>query len=128
MYRAAEEWQPDVVVVDPMTNLLSVGTQTDVRTMLTRMIDFLKLRGITAMFISLTPGGHDPHTSEALISSLMDTWILMRADVTDGRRRRWIDVLKSRGMPHSDVVREFLFTDHGIDLLPEPDSNVPVSR
>jgi circadian clock protein KaiC len=128
MHRAVEQLRPSVVVIDPMTNLLNVGTAIDVRTMLTRMIDFLKVHGITAMFTSLTAAGHDPETSETMISSLMDTWVLTLAEVDGGRRRRWINVLKSRGMPHSDMVREFRFTDHGIDVRPDPSSGQPAGE
>jgi len=118
MHRAVEQFRPDVVIVDPMTNLLSVGTQVDVRAMLTRMIDFLKTRGITALFTSLTPAGAPLDSTETAISSLMDTWVMMTSEEVDRRRRRWISVLKSRGMPHSDEVREFRFSEHGINLLP----------
>ena len=76
MHRAVEELRPDVVVIDPMTNLLAVGTQIDVRAMLTRMIDFLKMQDITALFTSLTPARPDLETTETLISSLMDSWVL----------------------------------------------------
>jgi circadian clock protein KaiC len=117
MHRAIEAFDPDVVVVDPMTNLLTVGTAADVRTMLTRLIDFLKGRGITALFTSLAPAGQSPD-GEGTISSLMDAWVVMSADVEGRRRRRWINVLKARGVPHSDDVREFRFTDHGMQLLP----------
>jgi circadian clock protein KaiC len=120
MHRAVEQFQPDVVVVDPMTNLLVAGTPSDVRAMLTRMIDFLKTRQITAMFTSLTTGGSGLDSTETAISSLMDTWISLTTEEADRRRRRWVSVLKSRGMPHSDEVREFRFTDHGLDILPTP--------
>jgi len=119
MHRAVDQLRPDVVIIDPMTNLLTIGTQVDVRAMLTRMIDFLKTRGITALFTSLTPGGTPLDSTETVISSLMDTWVMMTTEEVDRRRRRWISVLKSRGMPHSDEVREFRFSDHGIALLPE---------
>ena len=85
-----ERFRPDVVVVDPMTNLLTVGTPTDVRAMLTRIIDFLKTRGITAMFTRLMSGDAEMATTETMISSLIDTWILMTqrvsatAGATDG--------------------------------------------
>jgi circadian clock protein KaiC len=118
MHRLVEEWRPDVVVVDPMSNLLSVGTQTDVRAMLTRMIDFLKMRNTTALFTSLTSGGLELEATQAMISSLMDTWVLTTREAIERRHRRWIYVLKSRGMPHSDEMREFRFTDEGIDILP----------
>ena len=91
------------------------------------MIDYLKMQGITALFTSLTGAGAGVETSEAMISSLMDAWLLTVAEVSDGRRRRWINVLKSRGMPHSDVVREFRFSDNGIDVLAEQGPASPVS-
>jgi circadian clock protein KaiC len=116
MHRTVEQLRPEVVVIDPMTNLLMVGTQIDVRAMLTRMIDFLKMRGITALFTSLTPAGTELQTTEAMISSLMDTWILATTDTIDRQRQRWLYVLKSRGMAHSDEMRSFRFTDHGIEL------------
>lgn len=123
MHRTVEDFRPSVVVVDPMTNLLSVGTTTDVGTMLTRMVDFLKGQGITAVFTSLTSAGHAHGTSEGTVSSLMDTWLLTLAELDDRQRRRWLNVLKSRGMAHSDVLREFRFTSHGIEVLPELNGN-----
>lgn len=127
MHHTVETFDPDVVVVDPITNLMAVGTDRDVRSMLTRLIDFLKTRGVTAMFASLTSSGGDADTTETLISSLMDTWLLVTADTVHDRRIRKLHVLKSRGMPHSDEVRTFNFTSHGIELLP-PNSARPRSR
>ena len=118
MHNAVEIHDPDVVVVDPITNLMAVGSHTDVRSMLTRLIDFLKNRGVTAMFASLTGGEHNLETTETLISSLMDTWILVAVDTQHDQRQRKLYVLKSRGMAHSDEVRPFRFTSHGIELLP----------
>lgn len=119
MHHAVELFEPDVAVIDPVTNLLAVGTQADVRSMLTRMIDFLKMQGITAMFTSLTTPTQTLEHTESLISSLMDTWILVSIDTLDDRRHRRLYVLKSRGMPHSDQVRPFRFSSKGIELLPE---------
>ncbi len=118
MHRAVERFRPDVVVIDPMTNLLTVGTQIDVRAMLTRMIDFLKMQNVTALFTSLTSAGVDVETTETMISSLMDTWILTTLELFERRRHRWMNVLKSRGMAHSDEMREFRITSGGIDILP----------
>jgi circadian clock protein KaiC len=120
MHREVEQFRPDVVVIDPITNLLAVGTQIDVRTMLTRIIDFFKVGQITAVFTSLTFAGSDLETTQVVISSLMDTWILTTAKTTGRRRHRWLYVLKSRGMAHSDYVHEFRFTDRGIDILASP--------
>jgi circadian clock protein KaiC len=116
MHQAVDSFRPDVVVMDPITNLLAVGTTIDVRSMLTRVIDFLKSRCITAMFTSLTSPDHPMEHTETLISSLMDTWILVGTRLEGQHRVRQLYVLKSRGMPHSDEVREFRFTSHGIDL------------
>jgi circadian clock protein KaiC len=120
MHRAVERLQPSVVVVDPMTNLLTVGTQVDVRAMLTRLIDFLKGRTITALFTSLTSAGSELQTTETMISSLMDTWVLTALEEAQRRRHRWLYVLKSRGTAHSPDMREFQITDHGIRILPAP--------
>ena len=117
LHRAVEQFRPDVVIVDPVTNLLMVGTQTEVRAMLTRIIDFLKMKSITALFTSLTPAGSETASTETMISSLMDTWILTTTQQVDRRYHRWIDVLKSRGMAHSDETREFRITSEGIDIL-----------
>ncbi|MDF3019681.1 MAG: putative circadian clock protein KaiC [Steroidobacteraceae bacterium] len=121
MHHAVETVDPDVVVVDPITNLMTVGSNADVRSMLTRLIDFLKTRGVTAMFASLTSSTQVAETTEALISSLMDSWVLVAADTEGNRRSRKLYVLKSRGMQHSDEVRHFMFTSHGIELLPSED-------
>jgi circadian clock protein KaiC len=118
MHQAVEMAKPDVVIVDPITNLMAVGTNTDVRSMLTRVIDFLKMRGVTALFTSLTSSQSSLEETESMISSLMDTWILVAADTVEHQRYRKLYVLKSRGMPHSDEVRGFRFTSHGIELLP----------
>jgi circadian clock protein KaiC len=109
-------FQPSVVVVDPVTNLLMVSTQNEVRSMLTRLVDFLKTQEITAMFTSLTAAGA-LEASEADVSSLMDTWLLLKNIEVGGERNRALYVLKSRGMEHSNQIREFLLTDDGLRLL-----------
>ncbi len=116
IHRAVEEFKPVVVIADPITNLISVGRQAEVRSMLTRLIDFLKDEQITALFTSLTSGGDSLEQSEVGISSLMDTWMVLRDMESDGERNRGIMILKSRGMAHSNQIREFLLTDHGIAL------------
>jgi circadian clock protein KaiC len=118
MHQTVESFDPAVVVVDPITNLMAVGSHTDVRSMLTRLIDFLKTRGVTALFASLTHSNGADEGTETLISSLMDSWIMVSADTVDDQRHRKLYVLKSRGMAHSDEVRSFRFTSHGIQLLP----------
>jgi circadian clock protein KaiC len=125
MHHAVEMFEPDVVVIDPITNLMAVGTQMDVRAMLTRVIDFLKSRGVTAMFTSLASGTEPIEHTETLISSLMDTWIMVAVQSDGTHRRRQICVLKSRGMPHSDELRSFRFTAKGIDI--DAPARVPVA-
>jgi circadian clock protein KaiC len=115
-HKSISSFQPDVVVVDPVTNLTVVATQYEVRSMLTRVVDFLKTREITAVFTSLTAGGGSPEASEAAVSSLMDTWLRLESIPVGGERNRTLYVLKSRGMDHSNQIREFVITDHGLQL------------
>jgi circadian clock protein KaiC len=117
MQRAVRDFQPAVTVADPVTNLLTVGTQNDVRSMLTRVIDYIKSQGITGLFTSLTPGSKELEETDAGISSLMDTWIVLFFDEDNRKRRRWLSVLKSRGMAHSNSVREYMLTDRGLQVL-----------
>ena len=117
MHRAVRDFNPMVTVTDPITNLLTVGTQSDVRSMLTRIIDYLKMQTITGLFTSLTPGSREFEATDAVISSLMDTWIVLSTHEENRKRRRWLSVLKSRGMFHSNSVREYMLTDHGLRLL-----------
>ena len=117
MQRAVRDFKPAVTVADPVTNLLTVGTQNDVRSMLTRVIDYLKSQGITGLFTSLTPGSKELEETDAGISSLMDTWVVLLINEEHRRRRRWLSVLKSRGMAHSNSVREYMLTDHGLQVL-----------
>jgi len=117
-HRLVSEFEPEIVILDPITNLVTVGTTNSVRSMLTRMIDFFKSRQITALMTSLA-GAALPslETSNAQISSLVDTWLLLRELEADGERNRGLYVLKSRGMAHSNQVREFRLTDQGIELI-----------
>jgi circadian clock protein KaiC len=110
-------FKPGIVIVDPMTNLLQVSTLNEVRSMLTRLVDFLKTQGITAIFTSMTLAGGSLEANEADVSSLMDTWILLKAVEVGGERNRALYVLKSRGMEHSNQIREFVLTNDGLELL-----------
>ena len=116
MHQVVASFRPTVAVLDPVTNLMSVGTYADVQAMLTRMIDHLKTENVTAMLTSLMPGLTEIERTETTISSLMDTWIVLANDDVGGRHRRGLYVLKSRGMPHSNELREFVLTDSGLDL------------
>lgn len=117
MHHVVADFRPSVTVIDPVTNLMTVGTLADVQAMLTRMIDHLKTENITAMLASLTPGQTDVERTETTISSLMDTWIVLANEEVGGRHRRGLYVLKSRGMAHSNELREFVLTDQGLHLL-----------
>jgi len=117
IHRLVDETKPKVLVVDPVTNLNAVGTDVEVKSTLTRLIDLLKTRGITALFTSLTGDYAHAGHSEIGISSLMDTWILLRNLEHNGERNRGLYVLKARGMTHSNQIREFILTDHGVDLI-----------
>jgi circadian clock protein KaiC len=116
MHRMIEEQRPRVVLVDPISNLISVGTSIEVRAMLARLIDFMKVRRTTALFTSLTSDEILPE-ADIGISSFMDTWIVLRNIEWNGERTRTLNVLKSRGMAHSNQVREFLLTNKGLKIL-----------
>jgi len=117
MHRVIRQYQPRMVVVDPISNLAEAGALRDATTMLTRLIDHLKLEQITGILTSLTKGSEQREETEIGISSLIDTWLLLRSIELGGERNRGLYVLKSRGMPHSNQIREFVLTARGIDLL-----------
>lgn len=116
IYRFVRDFDPAFAVVDPVTNLGAAGTDYAAQGMLLRLIDFLKSRKITVLMTSLTSGGSALEKTDANISSLVDTWILLREIEKDGERHRGLYVLKSRGMAHSNEVRAFHLTDKGIRL------------
>lgn len=116
MLREIDRFEPRSVVVDPVTSLITAGTTTDTAAMLTRLVDLIKGKGITGCFMSLTRGGNATEATEVGLSSLMDTWLLVRDLENNGERNRGLYVLKSRGMHHSNQVREFLITPEGIRL------------
>ena len=118
IHKTIISFKPDVVILDPITNLVSVGGINEVKFMLTRLIDYLKINKITAMFSALTiPSGNNLELTEEGISSLMDTWIMVRDVEGIGERNRGVFVIKSRGMAHSNQVREFIITSQGVKLL-----------
>ena len=116
-HKCIANFQPSVVVVDPVTNLLIASSLNEVRSMLTRLVDFLKTQRITAIFTSLTEAGGALEASEANVSSLMDTWLLLKSIEVGGERNRALYVLKSRGMEHSNQIREFVLTNDGLRML-----------
>lgn len=118
MHDAVRGFHPSVVVVDPISNLALDRNTSEVKPTLMRLIDFLKRQQITTLFTSLTAGGGEtPEDTQLGVSSLMDTWLLLRNVEFNGERNRTIYVLKSRGMAHSNQVREFVLSDRGIDLV-----------
>ncbi|MEI6560292.1 MAG: circadian clock protein KaiC [Rhodospirillaceae bacterium] len=116
MHKAVEAIKPSVVVVDPLNAFISGNNALDVKAMLVRLIDFLKHRGITALFTSLTSGGNPMEGTDTEVSSLIDSWLILRDIETSGERNRGLMILKSRGMAHSNQIREFKLTDEGIVL------------
>lgn len=112
-----EEFQPTIVVIDPLTNLTAIASEMEVKSMLVRLIDYLKMKNITALFTSLTSGSHDERTSEVGVSSLMDTWLLVHNIENNGERNRGLYIMKARGIAHSSQVREFLLSTQGIRLV-----------
>ncbi len=117
MHKGVAELAPSAVVIDPVSNLVGAATADEAHLMLVRLIDFLKSKGITAVLTSLSRGGETIERTDVNVSSIVDTWILLKHIEHDGERNRGLYVLKSRGMSHSNQIREFFITDHGIELL-----------
>jgi circadian clock protein KaiC len=117
MFKEIVAFRPSVVVIDPITSLLAAGSNHETKGMVTRLIDFLKAEQITSLFTSLTHGGQALEQSEIAMSSLMDAWLLLQDFEGNGERNRLLYVLKSRGMAHSNQVREFLIGNRGIDVV-----------
>ncbi len=114
-----KEFEPTTIIIDPISNLITVGSEHEVRSMLVRLIDMLKAHNITALFTSLNKQTDNfrPDLAEESVSSLVDTWITVRDMEGIGERNRGIFIIKARGMGHSNQVREFVITNHGIELL-----------
>ena len=111
------QFKPSVVILDPINAFVMGDNQTEVKTMLLRLVDYLKMKQCTAFFTSLTSAGENMEISDVYISSLIDTWLLLRDIEIGGERNRGLYVLKSRGMAHSNQIREFKLTSVGIELL-----------
>jgi len=118
IHRLIETIQPSVVVVDPITNLITGTGEREVQSMLMRLMDFLKGKLITSVFVNLTEGGASLEKTDVGISSLADTWIMLRDIELNGERNRCLYVLKSRGMAHSNQLREFTMSKQGLKLAP----------
>ena len=117
MHKEINQFRPGVVIVDPISNLISAGNRRSVNAMLTLLIDFLKTEGITAFLTVLTQNAERLEATELGISSIIDTWLLTRDIEISGERNRGLYVLKSRGMHHSNQIREFILSAEGIKLV-----------
>lgn len=110
-------FNPKIVVLDPINAFVIGENRTEVKTMLLRLVDFLKMKRVTAFFTSLSSANDSMEDSDVYVSSLIDTWLLLRDIEIGGERNRGLYVLKSRGMAHSNQIREFRLTNHGIELV-----------
>jgi circadian clock protein KaiC len=116
-HKLVERHQPEAVVVDPISNMLGSDSR-EIHAMFMRLLDFLKNKSITALFTALTRDHNNLEQTDVGISSLVDTWILLRDVELNGERNRCLYLLKSRGMAHSNQIREFLLTPNGVKLVP----------
>jgi circadian clock protein KaiC len=117
IHQAIDEFKPAAVVIDPISSFLPGGSNFEVKKMLLRLVDFLKSNGITTLFTDLIHGGIVLEKTDVGMSSLMDTWLLLRSLECSGERNRSFYIAKSRGMDHSHQIREFLLTDKGVELI-----------
>lgn len=118
IHKLIRQFKPKVVILDPITNLITVGSMAEVKSILIRLIDFLQAEGITVMFTALVFSNNDiALQSDEGVSSLVDAWISVRDIENSGERNRGIYIMKSRGMRHSNQVREFVIDDDGISLM-----------
>jgi len=116
LHKMVSEFKPSAVVIDPISNFIDNSTAIEAQAMLLRLVDFLKAKQITALFTHLTSGAAALEATDIGISSLIDTWLLLRDIEIGNARSKGLYVLKSRGMPHSRDIREFLLTPRGIEL------------
>lgn len=117
IHKKIKKFQPSTVILDPITNLITVGSVAEVKSILIRLIDYLQSENITVMFTALTLNNIVNEQTDEGVSSLVDAWLLVRDIETNGERNRGMYIMKSRGMKHSNQVREFVITDKGLDLL-----------
>jgi circadian clock protein KaiC len=117
IHKQVQAFKPKVVVLDPITNLITVGAVGEVKSMLIRLIDFLQKEGITVMFTALSLNTIVNEQTDEGVSSLVDAWLMVRDIETNGERNRALYVMKSRGMKHSNQVREFVISDQGLNLV-----------
>jgi len=121
IYQAIEEFKPALVVLDPITDFAAIGNKNEIRAMMTRLVDHLKTKGITALLTSVhgpgVVGEGSTAETDAGISSLIDTWIVLQSFEVAGERNRAISVRKSRGTAHSNQIREFVISSRGLSLI-----------
>jgi circadian clock protein KaiC len=117
MHKKIKKFKPKTVILDPITNLVSVASVSEVKSMLMRLIDFLQSEQITVLFTALTLNTIVNEQTDEGVSSLVDAWLLVRDIEANGERNRGMYIMKSRGMKHSNQVREFVITDKGLDLV-----------
>lgn len=117
IHKKIRKFKPKSVILDPITNLVTIGTVSDVKSMLIRLIDFLQTQQITVMFTALTLNNIVSEQTDEGVSSLVDAWLQVRDIESNGERNRGMYILKSRGMRHSNQVREFVIRDSGLDLV-----------
>lgn len=115
-HKLVNQFNPDIVILDPINTFVMGDNEFEIKTMMMRIVDFLKAKQITALFTSLTSAESNMESSEIGISSLIDTWLLLRDIELNGERNRGMYVLKSRGMANSNQIREFILTNHGVEL------------
>jgi circadian clock protein KaiC len=117
IHKRLEEFKPSVIILDPITNLVTIGTVSEVKSMLIRLIDFLQKNQISVLFTALTSNTAVTEQADEGVSSLVDAWITVRDLESNGERNRGLYIMKARGMKHSNQVREFLITDQGLELV-----------
>jgi circadian clock protein KaiC len=117
IHKKIEAFKPQVIVIDPITNLVTIGSMREVKAMLVRLIDFLQKNQVSVMFTALNQNVNSPDQADEGVSSLVDTWITVRDMESNGERNRALYIMKARGMKHSNQVREFMITNKGLKLV-----------
>jgi circadian clock protein KaiC len=117
MHKVINEFKPKVVIVDPISSFIIGTNDFEAKSMIMRLVDFLKMNNITGFYTSLTGANTELEHTQINISSLIDTWMILRDLEIGGERNRGLHILKSRGMAHSNQIREYILTDNGAELL-----------
>jgi circadian clock protein KaiC len=117
IHKKIKKFNPNTVILDPITNLVTIASVSEVKSMLIRLIDFLQAENITVMFTALSLNTIVNEQTDEGVSSLVDAWLLVRDIESNGERNRGMYIMKSRGMSHSNQVREFVITNEGLDLV-----------